>query len=87
MVFVLFIIIYLFDASKQYTQKEIADIDILTNKSIIKVINKIDINKKLNFNFISKQYLKISALKKIGLKKLENEIFSKLVTNTKDANC
>ncbi|MCI8641727.1 MAG: tRNA uridine-5-carboxymethylaminomethyl(34) synthesis GTPase MnmE [Clostridia bacterium] len=73
------LIIAIFDASKNLTDEDLEILEIIKNKKVIILLNKVDLNSVLKendiiFKGISKYVFNISILKNIGLDKLNNAI-------------
>lgn len=75
------LILFVLDASRELTKEDYEIFDILTGKNIIFVLNKIDLSKKIDekeLKNLAKDgiIIEVSTVKKIGLEKLENEIYN-----------
>ncbi len=73
------LIIAIFDSSKELSKEDIEILDILKNKKSIIILNKIDLDPKLNeetleLKELNKKIIKISALNNIGIEELYDEI-------------
>lgn len=73
------LIIAIFDASKELTQEDLEILKLAKNKKTIIILNKMDLETKINENDerlkkVSNSILKISALKKQGIEELYDEI-------------
>ncbi len=73
------LIIAIFDSSKELDKEDLEILKIIENKNSIIILNKIDLEVKLDennekLNEISKNIIKISALNKTGIDKLYDEI-------------
>lgn len=73
------LIIAIFDASKELTKEDIEILDIIKNKKVIILLNKVDLNPVIKeddnrFKDITKYIFSVSILKDIGLEKLNNSI-------------
>ena len=73
------LIIAIFDSSKELTKDDLEILDIIKEKKSIIVLNKIDLNSKIDekseeLKGISKDIVKISALNEIGIEDLYNKI-------------
>lgn len=73
------LIIAIFDSSKELSKEDIEILDILKNKKSIIILNKIDLEPKLNeetleLKELNKKIIKISALNNIGIEELYDEI-------------
>ena len=73
------LIIAIFDSSKDLTEDDKKILEIIKNRKSIIILNKIDINKKIQKNdqmltSVSKNIIEISALKKQGIENLYNTI-------------
>ena len=77
------LVIFMLDASRRIGSKDLSLLDKIKNKNIVVVINKIDLPQRLNYaqlSKIKKPVVKISALKNIGIGKLEKAIFNAVYT-------
>ena len=78
------LIIAIFDSSKELTNEDKEILDIIKGKNVIIVLNKIDLEKKIDENNeilknVSNNIVKISALKETGIEKIYeiiNEMFN-----------
>ena len=73
------LIIAIFDASKELTQEDLEILNLAKNKKTIIILNKMDLESKIDENnerlkAVSNSILKISALKKQGIEELYDEI-------------
>ena len=73
------LIIAIFDASKELTQEDLEILNLDKNKKTIIILNKMDLESKIDENderlkAVSNSILKISALKKQGIEELYDEI-------------
>ena len=73
------LIIAIFDASKELTKEDTKILEIIKNKKIIILLNKVDLNPVIKeddnrFKDITKYIFSVSILKDIGLEKLNNAI-------------
>ena len=73
------LIIAIFDASKELTQEDLEILNLAKNKKTIIILNKMDLESKIDENNerlkdVSNSILKISALKKQGIEELYDEI-------------
>lgn len=73
------LIIAIFDSSKELSKEDIEILEILKNKKSIIILNKIDLEPKLNeetseLKELNKKIIKISALNNIGIEELYDEI-------------
>ena len=73
------LVIAIFDSSKQLSKEDIEILDIIKNKNVIILLNKSDLNAEIKENDerlleVTKNILKISALKKEGIEELYNKI-------------
>ena len=73
------LVIAIFDSSKQLSKEDIEILDIIKNKNVIILLNKSDLNAKIKENderllMVTKNILKISALKKEGIEELYKKI-------------
>lgn len=73
------LIIAIFDNSKELSKEDIEILEILKNKKSIIILNKIDLESKLNeeaseLKELNKKIIKISALNNIGIEELYDEI-------------
>lgn len=73
------LIIAIFDASKQLTEEDFEILEIIKNKKVIILLNKVDLNSILKeddivFKKITNYVFNISILKNIGLDKLNNAV-------------
>ena len=73
------LVILMLDASSELTEEDIEILSKLENKKVITLINKTDLPSKIDEGIIKKyvqenRIIKISALEKIGIDKLEDEI-------------
>lgn len=73
------LIIAIFDSSKELAQEDLEILDIIKNKKSIIILNKIDLNtvikeEDVRLNSVCPNIIKISALNKVGLDNLFDEI-------------
>ena len=73
------LIIAIFDSSKDLTKEDKEILNIIKGKKVIIVLNKIDLESKINekdenFNEVSKNIIKISALNETGIEELYEKI-------------
>ena len=73
------LVIAIFDSSKQLSKEDMEILDIIKNKNVIILLNKSDLNSEIKENDerllgVTKNILKISALKKEGIEELYNKI-------------
>lgn len=73
------LVIAIFDASKDLTKEDLEILELAKNKNSIIILNKIDLDMKLNEGMpelkeASKNIIRISALNKVGIEKLYDEI-------------
>lgn len=73
------LIIAIFDSSKELTQEDIEILNIIKDKKVIIVLNKMDLETKTdekneNFKNITNNIVKISALNEIGIEELYSKI-------------
>ena len=73
------LIIAIFDSSKELTREDLRILDIIKNKKSIIILNKMDLNTVISeddvrLNSVSHNIIKISALNKVGLEELFDEI-------------
>ena len=73
------LIIAIFDSSKELTHEDLEILDIIKNKKSIIILNKADLNTVISednvrLNSVCPNIIKISALNKVGLDKLFDEI-------------
>ena len=73
------LVIAIFDASKELTKEDLEILEIAKEKKSIIILNKIDLNKKLNKNNkrlteASRYIIEISALNNLGIENLYDEI-------------
>jgi tRNA modification GTPase len=81
------IVIFVLDASRDLSDKDKEIYETVKRKKVVIAVNKIDLKRKLNMRDVSrifhKKAVKISALEKRGLDKLENEIRENLFNGEK----
>lgn len=72
------LILFVFDYSRRLSKEDFSLLEKVKNKKVIYVINKIDLEKRIDLRRINnfKPQIKVSALKKIGLDRLRREIAS-----------
>ena len=68
------LIIYILNNNEEINNEELELLEKIRNKNHIILINKIDLENKLNFNKINDDYIKISVLENIGIDDLKNKI-------------
>ena len=73
------LIIAIFDSSKNLTQEDIEILDLIKGKTVIIVLNKMDLESKIDENneiikSVSENIIKISALNETGIENLYNKI-------------
>lgn len=73
------LIIAIFDSTKDLEEEDLEILDIVKNKNVIIVLNKIDLKNKIDetneeFKKIKDKIIKISALNNIGIEKIYNKI-------------
>lgn len=73
------LIIAIFDSSKEFTEEDLQILDLIKNKKVIILLNKIDLNniiteKDERLNCITKNIIKISALNKQGIEDIYEKI-------------
>ena len=73
------LIIAIFDGSKQLTEEDVEILNIIKNKKVIILLNKNDLGSKISekdemLTAVTKNIIKISALKKEGIEELCNKI-------------
>jgi len=72
------IVLFVVDASVNFNKQDLILWEKIKDKNVIFVVNKIDLKQKLNINKLKvygKPIVRISALKKTGIRDLENVIF------------
>lgn len=70
------IILLVLDNSQEITEEDINIINDVDEKKLIIILNKIDLNNRINLNIIkNKNIIEVSAKEKIGLELLEDKIF------------
>ncbi|ERT37536.1 MULTISPECIES: tRNA uridine-5-carboxymethylaminomethyl(34) synthesis GTPase MnmE [Fusobacterium] len=71
------LILYVIDTSRKIDEEDFRIYDIINTDKVIGILNKIDIKKDIDLSKFSKieKWIEISALSKIGIDNLENEIY------------
>lgn len=68
------LIIYMLNNNEELTSDDIKLIEKIKNKNHIIIINKIDLNSKIDYSKIQNKYIKISVKNNIGIEELKDEI-------------
>ena len=77
------LVVFMFDSSRPVSREDLSLLDRIKDKNIIILINKIDLSCRINeiqLKSLNKPLVKISALKNIGIDKLENAVFDAVYT-------
>lgn len=83
------LVLFVLDSSKDLTKEDMEIYNSINNSKVIGILNKIDIRKKLDISKLSKikKWIEISALEKIGIDNLEDEIYNYVVSgNIEDSS-
>lgn len=83
------LVLFVLDSSKDLTKEDMEIYNSINNSKVIGILNKIDIRKKLDISYFSKikKWIEISALEKIGIDNLEDEIYNYVVSgNIEDSS-
>jgi len=80
------VVVFLLDSNKPLSKKESEIFDIIKTKKVVIAANKMDLTKKLDIKkakelFGVEKIIKVSALRKTGLEKLEDAIEEKIFDN------
>lgn len=76
------LILFVLDASGEITEEDIEIYNSIESNKVIGILNKIDIKGNINVKEFSKidKWIEISALEKLGIENLEDEIYSYIVS-------
>lgn len=76
------LVLFVLDSSKDLTKEDMEIYNSINNSKVIGILNKIDIRKELDTSKLSKikKWIEISALEKIGIDNLEDEIYNYVVS-------
>ena len=76
------LVLFVLDASREIEPEDIEIYNRIESEKVIGILNKIDIERKINIqDFIKvKKWIEISALEKIGIEDLEDEIYEYVVS-------
>ena len=68
---------YVIDSSRDLDEEDFKIYDIINTDKVIGILNKIDIKKELDLSKFPKinKWIKVSALEKLGIDNLEDEIY------------
>ena len=83
------LILYVIDTSREIDEEDFRIYDIINTDKVIGILNKIDIKKDIDLTKFSKidKWIEISALSKIGIDNLENEIYRYIMNeNVEDSS-
>ena len=83
------LILYVIDTSREIDEEDFRIYDIINTDKVIGILNKIDIKKKIDLSKFPKieKWIEISALSKIGIDNLENEIYKYIMNeNVEDSS-
>ena len=83
------LILYVIDTSRKIDEEDFRIYDIINTDKVIGILNKIDIKKDIDLSKFSKieKWIEISALSKIGIDNLENEIYKYIMNeNVEDSS-
>ncbi|MFA6708588.1 MAG: tRNA uridine-5-carboxymethylaminomethyl(34) synthesis GTPase MnmE [Fusobacterium sp.] len=83
------LVLFVLDSSKDLTKEDMEIYNSINNSKVIGILNKIDIRKNLDISKLSKikKWIEISALEKIGIDNLEDEIYNYVVSgNIEDSS-
>ena len=71
------LILYVIDTSREIDEEDFRIYDIINTDKVIGILNKIDIKKEIDLSKFPKidKWIEISALSKIGIDNLEDEIY------------
>ncbi|WP_314347277.1 tRNA uridine-5-carboxymethylaminomethyl(34) synthesis GTPase MnmE [Fusobacterium massiliense] len=71
------LILYVIDSSRDLDEEDFKIYDIINTDKVIGILNKIDIKKELDLSKFPKinKWIKVSALEKLGIDNLEDEIY------------
>ncbi|MFK4786220.1 tRNA uridine-5-carboxymethylaminomethyl(34) synthesis GTPase MnmE [Fusobacterium sp. MFO224] len=76
------LVLFVLDSSRELSKEDIEIYETITNSKVIGILNKIDKDKKLDISRLSKikEWIEISALEKIGIENLEDEIYNYVIS-------
>ena len=83
------LILYVIDTSREIDEEDFRIYDIINTDKVIGILNKIDIKQDIDLTKFSKieKWIEISALSKIGIDNLENEIYKYIMNeNVEDSS-
>uniref|UniRef100_UPI0028E1C351 tRNA modification GTPase n=1 Tax=Fusobacterium hwasookii TaxID=1583098 RepID=UPI0028E1C351 len=83
------LILYVIDTSREIDEEDFRIYDIINTDKVIGILNKIDIKQNIDLTKFSKieKWIEISALSKIGIDNLENEIYKYIMNeNVEDSS-
>ena len=83
------LILYVIDTSREIDEEDFRIYDIINTDKVIGILNKIDIKKDIDLSKFSKieKWIEISALSKIGIDNLEDEIYKYIMNeNIEDSS-
>ena len=83
------LILYVIDTSREIDEEDYRIYDIINTDKVIGILNKIDIKKDIDLSKFSKieKWIEISALSKVGIDNLENEIYKYIMNeNVEDSS-
>ncbi len=76
------LVLFVLDASRELAPEDIEIYNTIESDKVIGILNKIDIERKINIEQFTKvkKWIEISALEKIGIEDLEDEIYEYVVS-------
>ena len=83
------LILYVIDTSREIDEEDIRIYDIINTDKVIGILNKIDIKKEIDLSKFPKidKWIEISALSKIGIDNLEDQIYKYIMNeNVEDSS-
>ena len=72
------LVLFVLDSSREFSEEDREIYDSIESEKVIGILNKIDMEKKLDISPLTKvkKWIEISALENIGIDNLENEIYN-----------